>query len=55
MLSQSPVMTAREVANLLRVNIKSVYEAVKKNAIPCRRMGRSVTEHGICCSRAQAI
>jgi excisionase family DNA binding protein len=42
MLSQSPVMTAKEVADLLRVNIKTVYEAAKRNNIPCRRMGRRV-------------
>jgi excisionase family DNA binding protein len=40
MSSPSPVMTAKEVADLLRVNIKSIYEAARNNAIPCRRMGR---------------
>ena len=34
------VMTAREVAALLRVNIKTVYEATRQNGIPCRRIGR---------------
>lgn len=38
----SDVMTAREVAALLRVNIKTVYDAANQNSIPCRKMGRRV-------------
>jgi excisionase family DNA binding protein len=34
------VLTAREVALLLRVNIKTVYESAKVGTIPCVRLGR---------------
>ena len=34
------VLTAREVALLLRVNIKTVYESAKTGTIPCVRLGR---------------
>ena len=34
------VLTAREVARLLRVNIKTVYENAKAGIIPCVQLGR---------------
>jgi excisionase family DNA binding protein len=34
------VMTATEVAELLRVNRKTIYEAAQRNDIPHRRLGR---------------
>jgi excisionase family DNA binding protein len=34
------VLTAREVARLLRVNIKTVYENAKAGTIPCVQLGR---------------
>ncbi len=37
------VLTAAEAASLLRVNVKSVYDAVKRGEIPgVRRIGRSL-------------
>jgi len=33
-------MTADELASLLRVNRKTVYEYAARNVIPCRRLGR---------------
>jgi excisionase family DNA binding protein len=33
-------MTADELAALLRVNRKTVYEYAARNVIPCRRLGR---------------
>jgi excisionase family DNA binding protein len=33
-------MTADELASLLRVNRKTVYEYAARNVIPCRRIGR---------------
>lgn len=34
------ILTAKEAAELLRVNVKSIYEAVKKNEIPHLRMNK---------------
>jgi excisionase family DNA binding protein len=40
---ESPVMTVDELAALLRVNRKSVYEAIARGEIPgIRRIGRTV-------------
>ncbi len=40
---ESPVMTVDELAALLRVNRKSVYEAIQRGEIPgIRRIGRTV-------------
>jgi excisionase family DNA binding protein len=40
--TESPVMTVNELAALLRVNRKSVYEAIARGEIPgVRRIGRS--------------
>ncbi len=36
------VLTARQVATLLGLDIKSVYEAVKKNELPHRTVGRRI-------------
>ena len=36
------VMTAEEVAKFLRVNVKTVYEAVKAGQLPGRRVGKRV-------------
>lgn len=36
------VMTVEEVADLLRVNRKTIYEAVRLNEIPHARLGRSI-------------
>ncbi|HXG96807.1 MAG TPA: helix-turn-helix domain-containing protein [Gemmatimonadales bacterium] len=33
-------MTAHELASLLRVNRKTVYEYAARHVIPCRRLGR---------------
>ena len=35
------VLTARDVARLLRVNIKTVYEQARLGTIPCVQLGRS--------------
>lgn len=41
--TESPVMTVDELAALLRVNRKSVYEAIARGEIPgIRRIGRTV-------------
>jgi excisionase family DNA binding protein len=34
------VMTADEVANFLRCNVKTVYEAAQQKNLPARRVGR---------------
>lgn len=40
-LRQQPeVMTADEVAAMLRVNRKTVYESVERGELPCVRLGR---------------
>lgn len=35
------VLTAREVAQLLRCNLKTVYESARAGTLPCVRLGRS--------------
>jgi excisionase family DNA binding protein len=34
------VLVAREVARLLRMNVKTVYELAKAGSLPCLRLGR---------------
>jgi excisionase family DNA binding protein len=34
------VLVAREVARLLRINVKTVYELAKAGSLPCLRLGR---------------
>jgi excisionase family DNA binding protein len=41
-LPNTDVMTADEVAAMLRVNRKTVYEAVERGDLPCARLGRCV-------------
>jgi len=38
---ETDVLTAREVAQLLRCNLKTVYESARAGMIPCIRLGRS--------------
>lgn len=38
----SEVMTADEVAELLRVNRKTVFEYATRGTLPCQRLGRRV-------------
>ena len=40
-LREDDVLTAREVSHLLRVNVKTIYEAAQAGTIPCVRLGRS--------------
>ena len=42
MTDRLQVMTASEVATLLRVNVKTVYAAAANQELPCRRIGRRV-------------
>jgi excisionase family DNA binding protein len=37
-----PIMTVDEVAALLRLNRKTVYDAVREGALPALRLGRSI-------------
>ena len=37
---RAEILTASEVANLLCVNRKTIYEAAQRNEIPHRRLGR---------------
>lgn len=39
-LSDQDVLVAPEVARLLRMNVKTVYELAKAGALPCLRLGR---------------
>lgn len=34
------ILVAREVARLLRMNVKTVYELAKAGSLPCMRLGR---------------
>lgn len=34
------VLSVREVARMLRVNVKVVYDAIRRGEIPARRIGR---------------
>ncbi|RJO73130.1 MAG: DNA-binding protein [Myxococcales bacterium] len=37
------ILTVQELADLLRVNVKTVYEAIARKEIPgCRRVGRTI-------------
>jgi excisionase family DNA binding protein len=38
-------MTAQELASLLRVNRKTVYEYAAHRVIPCQRLGRRLVFH----------
>ena len=38
----SPILTVKEVADFLNLNVKTVYSAVENNDIPCRRIGKRV-------------
>jgi excisionase family DNA binding protein len=38
--AQADVLVAPEVARLLRMNVKTVYELAKAGALPCWRIGR---------------
>jgi excisionase family DNA binding protein len=38
--SDVDVLVAPEVARLLRINVKTVYELAKAGALPCWRIGR---------------
>jgi excisionase family DNA binding protein len=40
MTAEFEVITANEVASLLGVNPKTIYEAARRNEIPHRRLGR---------------
>ncbi len=37
-----PVLVADDVARLLRVNRKTVYDAAARGDLPCRRIGRAL-------------
>ena len=41
-MSQAEAITATEVASLLGVSRKKVYEAATTGEIPCRRLGRRI-------------
>ncbi len=41
----SPILTIDEVAALLRLNRKTVYELARNGEIPVRRVGRSLRAH----------
>jgi excisionase family DNA binding protein len=41
MLTRDEVMTAREVADLLRMPTSTVYELARKGVLPARRLGRA--------------
>lgn len=41
MLTRDEVMTAREVADLLRMPTSTVYELARKGVLPARRLGRT--------------
>jgi excisionase family DNA binding protein len=40
-LTRDEVMTAREVADLLRMPTSTVYELARKGVLPARRLGRT--------------
>lgn len=40
-LTRDEVMTAREVADLLRMPTSTVYELARKGALPANRLGRT--------------
>jgi excisionase family DNA binding protein len=41
MLTRDEVMTAREVADLLRMPMSTVYELARKGVLPARQLGRT--------------
>ena len=41
MLTRNEVMTAREVAELLRMPMSTVYELARKGVLPARQLGRT--------------
>ena len=41
MLTRDEVMTAREVADLLRMPTSTVYELARRGDLPARRLGRT--------------
>jgi excisionase family DNA binding protein len=41
----SPILTIDELAALLRLNRKTVYELARNGEIPVRRVGRSLRAH----------
>lgn len=41
MLTRDEVMTAREVADLLRMPTSTVYELARKGVLPARQLGRT--------------
>jgi excisionase family DNA binding protein len=40
-LTRQEVMTAREVADLLRMPVSTVYELARRGELPARRLGRT--------------
>ena len=44
-VAHSSILTANEVAQLLRVNTKTVYDAFKNGDLPGFRIGRSIRFH----------
>jgi excisionase family DNA binding protein len=40
-LTRDEVMTAREVADLLRMPVSTVYELARRGELPARRLGRT--------------
>ncbi len=42
---ESPILTIDELAALLRLNRKTVYELARNGEIPVRRVGRSLRAH----------
>jgi excisionase family DNA binding protein len=39
---ETPVMTVDEVAALLRLNRKTIYDAVREGSLPALRLGRTI-------------
>ena len=35
-----PVLTAEDAAQFLRVNVKTIYEAIQRNGLPAKRLGK---------------
>ena len=40
-LTRDEVMTAREVANLLKMPVSTIYELARRGELPARRLGRT--------------
>ena len=45
-LTRDEVMTAREVADLLRMPVSTVYELARRGELPARRLGRTCASFG---------